>query len=194
MSVTKKPSMAALDQLIDSFSGKLAALKKEQEQVIADSQSIPENTKETELSDFIANSPIKTYNQIEDTLKSALELLDTANLFATSTPDPETFASIASLISSIQGLFTEFTDIWKKQINYQNAVNMENLRFQNKKALEDHKYELKLKFHNQTTALDADGNNLKPKNVAFNTLDIINQLKSSNKDVIDVDSDILNNQ
>lgn len=187
-----KPSMAALDKLIDSFSGKIEALKKEQEQVMSESESLPENNKETKLSDFIANSPVKTYNQIEDTLKAALELLDTANLFATSTPDPETFASIASLISSIQSLFAEFTDIWKKQINYQNAVNMEKLRFQNKKALEDHKYALKLKFHNETNTLNADANNL--KNVAFNTLDIINQLKASDNNIIDAEVNELDNQ
>ena len=181
MSQTKRPQMAALDKLIENFSGKLETLKAQQAKVEEETELQKTKTDDNnQLSDFIANSPIKTYNQIEETLKSALEILETAKVWADSTPDAETFASIASLLSSIQGLFSEFTDIWKKQISYQNAVNMENLKFHNKKMLEDHKYQLKLKFHNETNTINTNGTN---KNIPFNTLDFIKNLQ-----IIDVDS------
>lgn len=182
MAQTKKPQMAALDKLISNFSEKLTTLKAQQEQVEQET-AIQESTGgDNALSDFIANSPIKTYNQIEETLKSGLEILETAKLWADSAPDSETFSSIASLLSSIQGLFGEFTDIWKKQIGYQNAVNMENLKFQNKKLLEEHKYNLKLKYYNETKTTNTTDGSIGPiKDIPFNTVDFINALEEEDK-------------
>lgn len=181
--MSAKPKASDLEALIGNFATKIESLKEEQDKVEKETEKARE---EGTITEFLTNNPITTYNKIEDTLTSALEILDTAKLFINSTPDAEAFSATASLISSVQGLFQEFTDIWKRQIEWRNAINMENLKFQHKLKLEDHKHELKLKYFNETNSISTD-DNTGSKMVPFNTNDFIASIRAKKNKVIDVD-------
>lgn len=159
---SKLPQMQALDNLIGNFQTKIQNLQQQQAQ-------LSEKTENNNIG-FLNKNPEETYKSIEDTLESAQEILSMAKQFALEAPDSETFSSISSIIGSIQSLFREFTSIWQKQLNFQNAVAMENLKLQNKKELEDYKMKLKLEYYNNTAQNSSSGN----KTIPFNTKDFIN--------------------
>lgn len=163
---TKLPQLSALDAMIGNFQSKLNVLKEQQ-------AKIAEKSKEESPLNLIESDPTKTYSHIEEALVAALEILQNAKLFVENTPDGEGFSAAASVISSVQSLFKEFTSIWQKQMNYQNAVNLEAIKLQNKKELETHKMQLKLKYFNQTTSKDMSNGNT---SIPFNTKEFIDAI------------------
>lgn len=158
---TKLPQMAALDNLIGSFQSKINDLKLQQEKVSSD---------ETQLG-FLDSDPRKTYSHIEEALSTGLEILANAKMLVESAPDADGLSAAASVMSSVQSLFREFTSIWQKQMNYQNAINLEAIKLQNKKELESHRMKLKLDFYNATNT-NADISE-KKEQVPFNTKNFI---------------------
>lgn len=161
----KLPQKEALDALIGSFQDKLTSLKGQQQELASTSNA------ESPLG-MLGSDPSKTYIQIEETLKTALEILELAKLNLEAAPDPESFSSVGSILASIAPLFKEFTSIWNKQLNFQNSVMLENLKLKNKKELEDHKMKLKLQYYNDTNSGNASNNEVVP----FNTKDFIDAL------------------
>lgn len=161
----KLPQMSALDNLIGNFQNKIQSLREQQDK-------ITESSNETSLGFIQSGDPTKVYTQIEETLASALEILEMSKQMIDAAPDAESVSAAASVMSSVQSLFREFTSIWQKQLNYTNAVNMENLKLQNKKELERHKMELKLEYFNKTNSHDFNDN----KSVPFNTKNFIDAL------------------
>ena len=63
---------------------------------------------------------------------------------------------------------------------------MENLKFQHKLKLEDHKHELKLKYFNETNSISTDSNT-GSKMVPFNTNDFIASIRAKKNKIIDVE-------
>lgn len=161
---TKLPQMAALDNLIGSFQSKINDLKLQQEKVSADEAQL------NQLG-FLDSDPRKTYSHIEDALSTGLEILTHAKMLVESAPDADGLAASASVMTSVQSLFREFTSIWQKQMDYQNAVNLEAIKLQNKKDLESHRMQLKLEYYNATnTHADISG---KKDQVPFSTKSFI---------------------
>lgn len=161
----KLPQKEALDALIGSFQDKLISLKSQQQELATTSNA------ESPLG-MLGSDPSKTYIQIEETLKTALEILELAKLNLEAAPDAESFSSAGSILASIAPLFKEFTSIWNKQLNFQNSVMLENLKLKNKKELEEHKMKLKLQYYNDTNSGNASGSEVVP----FNTKDFIDAL------------------
>ena len=161
---TKLPQMAALDNLIGSFQSKINDLKLQQEKVSSDEAQL------NQLG-FLDSDPRKTYSHIEEALSTGLEILANAKMLVESAPDADGLSAAASVMSSVQSLFREFTSIWHKQMNYQNAVNLEAIKLQNKKELESHKMKLKLDYYNATNT-NADISE-KKEQVPFNTKNFI---------------------
>lgn len=165
---TKLPQMAALDNLIDSFQSKINDLRLQQEKVSSD---------ETQLSGFgfLDSDPRKTYSHIEEALATGLEILANAKMLVESAPDADGLSAAASVMTSVQSLFKEFTSIWQKQMNYQNAVNLEALKLKNKKELEEYRMKLKLDYYNSTNTAGEIGT---VQQIPFNTKDFIEAFSS----------------
>lgn len=162
---TKLPQKEALNALIGSFQDKLNSLKVKQAELAAS------NSQEDSLG-LLGSDPKSTYSHIEEALKQGLHILELVKLELEAAPDPNSFTAAASIISSIQPLFKEFTSIWNKQLDFQNRVNLEAIKLKNKKELEEHKTALKIKFHNETR----EGATMESKSIPFSTKDFIDAI------------------
>jgi hypothetical protein len=160
---TKLPQMSALDNLIGSFQSKINDLKSQQDKVSKD---------ETQLG-LLESDPSKTYAHIEDALGTGLEILAHAKMLIESAPDADGIAAAASVMTAVQSMFKEFTSIWQRQINYQNAVNLEAVKLKNKKELEEYRMKLKLEYFNTVNTAGEIG---EAKRIPFNTKDFIDSI------------------
>lgn len=157
-----------LDELIADASGKLKELKEAQ---ITVSEEAPPS---------LMDSSRETYKQLENTLYSILELIETAKTYLSRAPDAESIESIASLVKAAQLLYREFTEVYQKNQDFKNAIELENLRFQHRLELENHKKRLKAELMKETNVI-----NNSEENAAFNTLSIIKALKNNPPQIVD---------
>lgn len=164
---TKLPQQEALNALIGSFQDKLNSLKVKQAELAA------ANSQEDSLG-LLGSDPTSTYSHIEEALKQGLHILELVKLELEAAPDPNGFTAAASILSSIQPLFREFTSIWNKQLDFQNRVNLESIKLKNQKELEDHKMALKLKFHQETREGNSTNTN---QAIPFSTKDFIDAIE-----------------
>lgn len=141
----KLPQLEALNQMIGSFESKINDLKTQQNQ-LADTAA---NANILTLS----ASPEETYSKLGDTLQTALSILNDVKAQLEAAPDADTYAAASSLITSIQHLFGEFTSIWKRQLELQNKLTLEEIRQRNRLALEEHKMNMRIKYHNEVKSI-----------------------------------------
>lgn len=162
----KLPQMSALESMIGNFQSKLADLKLQQDKIIGESDS-------DGTLGLLEADPKKTYRHIEEALNTGLEILANAKMLIESAPDADGLSAAASVMSAVQSLFREFTSVWQKQMYFQNMINLEAVKLQNKKELESHRMKLKLDYFNATNTAAEVGESGSEK-VPFNTKDFIN--------------------
>ncbi len=176
MAKNKKSSfnIDAIDDVIGDFQNQVEKLEKEKEKAL---EKIEFHNEQTELGASFNQhfNPVEMYSSIEDVMKHSVDLMIAEKQMISSMPDGEGLSGFASLISSINSTFSEFSAIYKDQIRYNNAYNLEMLKFENKKKLEEFKHNLK-----QTAPFELED---APK-VSFNTHDIINQVVKAEQNLM----------
>lgn len=163
---SKIPQMSALESMIGNFQTKLADLKLQQDKITGDSSG-------NGTLGLLDADPKKAYQHIEETLNTGLEILANAKMLIESAPDADGLSAAASVMSAVQSLFREFTSIWQKQMHFQNMINLEAVKLQNKKELETHRMKLKLDYFNATNTAGELKNGGGGEKVPFNTKDFI---------------------
>lgn len=168
------PTMEGLEKLIGSYSAKINELKNEQNDIKAKQES-------TSGEFAIAASPESTYGAIEDLLETSLEIMAQLKIFIQSTPDAESFASAASMINSTQGLFNEFTSIWRAKLKQDNAIALEAVKLQNKKDLAAFQNDLKIAYYKATN--NNDMGEAAGTKVPFNTAEFIKAMTTGQSSI-----------
>lgn len=168
----------AIDDLIGNFKGQVNELEKKKAEALEKlkKQEISEDLNESFNQQFKPNT---MFAALEDVLQMSIDLLLAAKQAVQAMPDGESLSGFASLVNSINSTFAEFSSMYKDQIKYSNAYNLEMVKFNNKKKLEEYKHKLK-----QQPAIDIDNNG--EKTVPFNTWDIVKTITDHEKNKNDI--------